>query len=192
MSLNIGKIADWVTVIGFPLAILSGYIGYLDIHDKLSKPSIDVVIYNQSNSYDGYTIDIKNNSKIIAKNIRLEMRFADNTINESNVVELVPLNIDFIPQNSTVGPYLVLNNKSIRNHKFFGYIVLDCESCEIRKSYIVYLDLENSKNSFIINTNNKITFSKILDFMNIRDQLSFFRYPFPNPDKIPQQYKKFI
>ena len=182
-------IANLVTIFGFPLVLIGLYFNYVQIQDILVKPEVELFVYRQG--VDSFTVILDNISDKPARGVRLELRLANISDPNPNVLKFLPLQDDFIAPRSSVGPYFVKEEWSDSLPElYFGTAMLECDSCDREKGYIVYLNPNNPDYSFYVRINNTKDKQFLFDKLNVSSSLDFLSPPFPNPFNVPPERRE--
>ncbi len=137
---------------------------------KAEPPKIEFAFVHPNN----LSYLVKNTSKkTIAENVLVGFGVFDLDISQFNPVPIPTSEINYINPNGAKGPWNILGNHAIENHRYFGILYLECKGCSKLKTYWIYFELNNNGNSFYIERNDEDTFEIQIDRLAKKDNTYF-------------------
>lgn len=180
----------WQPLVLLLITIPSIFGVYTSIYLDIIKPYItgynNPIVEIEFSSPNSLLYSVRNESNEIAEKVLVSFGIMDIDGNLKDFVPLKSFEIDYINKKSSRGPWKVLDNYGINNHRYFGIIYLNCKGCDELKTYWLYIDQANEKNSFyckrIKSDTYGVSFDSLIYFPTYLDRL----VPIERRNKIKQ------
>jgi len=147
--------ASFISIIAFPLIIISLLIGYHQIREILIQSEIKLeFVHPSSVSYK-----VANISKKLAEDILVSFGIFDiDSINPQNPLPIPSRQYNYVNRLSEKGPFSLFSEFGIEGHRYFGIIYVGCKGCRNLETYWIYVKHNYPDECFYAMRNKSDTF----------------------------------
>lgn len=172
-------VATWITILGFPTAIIAGFLGYVQLRDYFIQPDLRMefrqnteVLPNLSLSPNAIDYVIINNSNRTAEDPYYGFILYD----VDDPLSILPIPFatgDFIKSGEQLGYNQLTEKYAKPGHRYFGAAMITCRNCASVKRYFVYIDIDHIDNGFyfLLNGNGQ---EQLQEFHDAKGDLNIF------------------
>ena len=140
----LSALSSLVTIISFPLIIIGLIVGYYQVKDIFTVPDVSLYFVHPSS----VAYKIVNNSDKIAEDVLVSFGLFDLDSSPQNLVPIPSINYDYVNKRSANGPFTLLGNFGIKDHRYFGIIYIGCKGGKKLRTYWLYAKHGKGEDSF--------------------------------------------
>lgn len=146
--------SSFISIIAFPVIIISLFLGYHQIRNILVKPAIELeFVHPSSVSYKAVNTSIK-----IAEDILVSFGIFDIDSHPLRHLPIPSRQYNYVNKLSEKGPFSLFGEFGVEGHRYFGIVYVGCKGCRNLETYWIYVKHGHPDEGFYSKRNKTDTF----------------------------------
>jgi len=154
---NNSCLSSWsslISLISFPLILISLFVGYHQIKDILTLPDAELEFIHP----DSVVYKLVNRSAKLAEDVLVTFGIFDLDSPIQAPLSIPSISYEYINKHSEKGPFTWFSNFAIPGHRYFGIVYVGCKGGEKLRTYWIYVKQGSPSDCFYAERNRSDTF----------------------------------